>query len=364
MCLVWSAAAGAAGAPPAASQPASAYARAEAVLSAGDPAGAIRLLEAVPEPDRDLGTLLLLGRAHLDGRNLPEARRCFRAATERGPRSAEAHYWLGRVYLLGERFALAAEALETAEVLGLNSAGLHLSLATAYFRLGNHTGPPAAPRRVLGGVPGRIVQGVYVIEQVPERDGRFHVAGRRSALFHARAALDAEPDNVAARLLLADIWLATRRPGRARAAYAGVEDRVPEEQQADYYHRYAQACLGAEDMGGYLRCFREAAARDAERYGAGLAEAYRRVAERYGAEGDLDNYIRHLELALREAPASAELHYTLGNACFEAGRRQDASRHWRITLELKPGHPDRARMLELVRIITTETGGPPGTGGR
>jgi Flp pilus assembly protein TadD len=99
---------------------------------------------------------------------------------------------------------------------------------------------------------------------------------------------------------------------------------------------------------------KRASARDEKTYGSELVVAYRRAADHYSADGDLTGYLRCLQLAVDESPESAELHYLLGNALYEAGRKVEASRHWRLALELEPDHPDRSRMLELIRVITSQ----------
>jgi tetratricopeptide (TPR) repeat protein len=155
-------------------------------------------------------------------------------------------------------------------------------------------------------------------------------------------------------LLHADIWVGAGRYTRALAIYRRIDGVVPAEQRARYYYQFAQASLGTDDVEGYVERLKRAIALDGDTYGRHLVTAYRRAAEYYGAEGDLDNYIRYLELAAGESPTSADLHYLLGNALYEAGRRVEASRRWRLTLELNPDHPDRRRMLELVRLIGSQ----------
>jgi len=92
-------------------------------------------------------------------------------------------------------------------------------------------------------------------------------------------------------------------------------------------------------------------AADPDRYTPKLAQAYLKIADRYSQRGDVELYLHYLRLAVAELPETSRLHYRLGNAFWEAGQKIPAARHWQLTLELEPNHPDRLRMLELIRAV-------------
>ena len=274
------------------------------------------------------------------------------------PVSASDHDLRGDRYWAEGRFALAAEAYETATRLGLDSPAIHLKLAKAYLNLNNSTGSTEA-RTVPNGIPGRIQEGVYLIEPLPNEPGRFLVAPKTSAIHHLQQAVDAGLDGPHVRLLEADIWLRARRFAKALDIYATLQGKVPAEDQYRYYRHFAEACLATDDVEGYLDRLEKAAALDREPDPPMLAAAYLRAAQRYAADADLPNYIRCLKLALEQDPESADLHYRLGNAFDDASRPERASLHWRITLELQPDHPDRRRMLEAIRDISRQSNRAP-----
>ena len=314
----------------------------------------IETLAPRPGPESSYQVNHLLSLAYFHTGNLPEARRRCQAAIGQNPKSAADHRLLADIYLGQEKFALAAECYQTARSLGLESPDLHYRLATAYFKLGNHTGR-LFRLCLTGGAAGRITDEGYLIEPVPGQPECFFAAPPASAVYHLQRALDAGLDTLEAHLLWADIWLASGRYERALKIYQRLEDRVGSQRRAEYHFAYARARLGVDDRQGYLDQLQEAIALDEKTYRPHLVEAYRQVADRYSADGDLQSYIRHLRLAVGEAPEAHDLRYALGNALFEAGRGLQACRQWQITLELQPDHPDRQRLLDLIRVINERT---------
>ena len=111
-----------------------------------------------------------------------------------------------------------------------------------------------------------------------------------------------------------------------------------------------------DDMQGYIARLKQAWREEGGEASAMLAKGYRRAALRFLQRGDLENYIRYIELALAEAPRDAELHYRLGYGYWEAGRMAEAARQWRIVLQIAPEHADRERMLEKIQMIQAEYG--------
>ncbi len=317
---------------------------------------AIDHLEAATRADSGNSAYrLLLGRAYAGADRLSDARRCFRAVIRLEPDNPTAPYRLGEVYLRQKRYALAIDALDRARRLGIESPELHYHLATAYYKLQNCTGD-FQTRVVIDGQAGRIEAGVFLIEPVANEPMRFVVAPRDSALYQVHKALDGGLDEPEVRLLQADIWLCARRYSTARDIYATLQDSLPAKSRPAYEFSFAKACRGMDDLDGYLQHLRRAVALEPETYRPLLGDAYRHAAERCSSDGDLDDYIRYLRLATDETPVSPELHYLLGNALHEGGRKTEASRHWRITLELQPDHGDRLRMLELIRAIGSQAG--------
>jgi tetratricopeptide (TPR) repeat protein len=262
--------------------------------------------------------------------------------------AAETHARIGDAYLVQGKGALAAESFKRADALGLNDPHLHVQLAKAYCAMEQFLGAVTS-RRLKTATVGHIVSEGYVLEPVPNQPDTYRVCPPASAIYQLQAALDAGADSVEVYLLRADVWFYARRYDRALAAYRAVEDQVPNEERAAYYARSAEAALGADELEEYLARVERAIELDPETYGPRRGEAYRNLAERYTRRGDLAATIRYLELAIQEAPEAADLHYRLGNVYWETHRAADAADQWRITLELRPDHPDRNRMLTLIR---------------
>lgn len=310
------------------------------------PHRAIAVLEATSAARRSFEANMLLGRNYQQVQRLGDARRAYRAAIGQQPTASQPHLLLGGVYLAEGKWALAGQALESAERWGIDSAELHAGLARVFHHRGHCLGR-VQTRALKSASAGQVRGDVYVIEPVPTDEGLYFVAPRASAIFHLQRALDEGSDDVALRLLEADIWLCAGRHRRALIAYRAVTvDALPDQEQPQYHYHFAQACLGADDVEGYLAHLRRAVALAPDAYPDALAQAYRTLAERSAADGDLARYLEFLKLALARAPDDADLHYCLGNAYFEAGQYNDAAHHWLITLELQPDHPDRPGMLD------------------
>ncbi len=308
----------------------------------------VQLLQPLRAGAEDYEVHHLLGTALYHQGKLSDARRKLTQAVACDGSHAADQRLLGDIALTQGQFALAVEAYERANHLGLDDARLHLMLATAHFRLRNYLGD--VQRRTIGHErSGTIHELGYLLKSDPSANDSFYVSPPQSAVFHAQKALDLGLDSPELHLLLGDIWLETRRYQRALAEYRDVEPRVPQVRLGAYCHNYARALLGAGDSEGYLARLRMAAEFDGPAYAPLLEPAYLRVAELYNQEGDVRKYIEYLRLAVEHAPASSNVRYRLGNALWENGSQREAVRQWRITLELRRDHPDRARMVKLIQ---------------
>jgi tetratricopeptide (TPR) repeat protein len=131
--------------------------------------------------------------------------------------------------------------------------------------------------------------------------------------------------------------------------YQALDGKVPEEDAALYAYYFAQSALGVEKYDEYLEQLRTATDLDPEAYRSALVDGYLQVADRYNQAGQLDKYIEHLALAVDQSPQTASLHLKLGNALEEARRYEEAVQQWRLVLDLEPEHPQRTRLLNLIR---------------
>ncbi len=312
------------------------------------PADVTAELEALPADRRTHDDHRRLAEAYLRAGRLADARRSIQANLASAAASAADHLLFGDICVAEGKTALAASAYQAARRQGLNDPQLHLKLAHVYFDLGEYLGAVEA-RTIPDGQPGRIVRGVFVLDAIPAEPGRFLVASDRSAVYHVRQALDAGLDEPGVQLLHADIWLRARRYDEALAIYRQLDGHVAPEDDTRYHQHFAEACLATDDVEGYVTHIEAALTAGGQADPAELASAYLRAAEYAVAAGDAERSIHYLRLAVKRTPQDADLHYRLGSAYHDAARPADASRHWRITLELQPDHPNRQRMLQFIR---------------
>ncbi|MEO2030015.1 MAG: tetratricopeptide repeat protein, partial [Fuerstiella sp.] len=210
----------------------------------------------------------------------------------------------------------------------------------------------AALRQAVGSFrrAATISKDMYIIEQVPGRKDVFRVAPQRSAVFHIERAIEGGlGDRVDTQMLLANIYLNARRYDRAYEMYTALGEVVPEEDQALYAFYFAQSALGVRKYDEYLQHLKEALKLDSEAYGSALVDGYLQVADRYNQAGQLDNYIEHLALAVNESPQTTSLHLKLANAYEEARQYEEAVQQWRLVLDLEPEHPQRTKLLNMIR---------------
>ena len=308
-----------------------------------------KTLEPLLKYRHDYPTYHLLAEAAYNQDDYDNSRKYYREAIKLNPDSGPDHYQLGNIYLAENRFALSARSYETALRLGLDSVVLHYKLASAYFNLRNYFGRISVAT-VKAGEPRTISGNLYLIEQVPGKKDVFRVAPQRSAVFHIERAIEGGlGERADTQMLLANIYLNARRHDRAYEMYKALEETVPEEDAALYAFYFAQSAFGVRKYDEYLDQLREAVKLDPDAYRSALVDGYLQVADRYNQAGQLDKYIEHLELAVDESPQTTSLHLKLASAFEEARKYEEAVQQWRLVLDLEPEHPDRTRLLNMIR---------------
>ena len=140
-----------------------------------------------------------------------------------------------------------------------------------------------------------------------------------------------------------DVWLLVDR------SHFQLGELVPEDDAALYAFYFAQSAFGVRKHDKYLTQLREAVKLEPEAYRSALIDGYLQVADRYNQAGQLDKYIDHLAMAVDQSPQTTSLHLKLATAFEEARKYEDAVQQWRLVLELEPEHPDRTRLLNLIR---------------
>lgn len=306
-------------------------------------------LEPLLKYRHDFPTYHMLAEAAYNQDDYENSRKYYREAIKLNPGSGPDHYQLGNIYLAENRFALAARSYETALNLGLDSVVLHYKLASAYFNLRNYFGR-ISEATIKAGKAGTISGNFYLIENVPGKKDVFRVAPQRSAVFHIERAIEGGlGERADTQMLLANIYLNARRYDRAYEMYETLGDMVPEEDTALYAFYFAQSAFGVRKYDAYLKQLKAAVKLDPEAYRSALVDGYLQVADRYNQAGQLSKYIDHLALAVDESPQTTSLHLKLGNAFEDARQYDNAVQQWRLVLDLEPDHPERTRLLNLIR---------------
>ncbi len=306
-------------------------------------------LEQLLKYRHDYPTYHMLAEAAYYGGESDKSRGYYREAIKLNPKSAPDHYQLGNLYLVDNRFALAARAYEKALSLGLESNVLHYKLASAYFNLRNYFGR-ISEATIKAGQAGTISGVWYVIEPVSGQKDVFRVAPQNSAIYHIQMAIEGGlADRADTQMLLANIYLNARRYQQAWEMYKALGDKVPKEDQALYAYYFAQSAFGVDRYDEYLEQLKVAMEISPDAYRSALVDGYLKVAERYNQAGKLDQYIEHLKLAVDQNPQTASMHLKLGNAYSESRTFDQAIQQWRMVLDLEPEHPQRTELLNLIR---------------
>lgn len=309
----------------------------------------IDTLEPLLKYRHDYPTYHLLAEAKYNLDQYDQSRKYYRQAIKLNPKSPDDFYQLGNIYLAENRFALAAQSYESAALLGYDSDVLHYKMASAYFNLRNYFGR-IAEVTVKAGQEGTISGRWYLIEPVSGQKEVFRVAPERSAVFHIAKAIEGDlgelPDT---KMLLANIYLNARRYQRAYDMYQALGDSVPDEDKSLYAFYFAQSAFGVGKYDEYLEQLRVAMQLEPEAYRSALVDGLLRVADRYNQAGNLEGYISHLVLAVKESPQTTSLHLRLGNAYEENRQYKQAVQQWRMVLDLEPEHPQRTKLLNLIR---------------
>lgn len=308
----------------------------------------VLLLEPLAESARTADLEHLLGQAQRRLGRAREAAWHYTRAVRLDPQRFEDHLQLAELHLEQRAPAAAVGVLEEARALRPNDAGVEFLLARAYHQAGRSLGrieivplPEAIPETTSGRW--------YVMEPSPDQPGRFVVCPQNSGIYHLQRAFELGADAPAVHLLHADIWFDAGRYEKARKIYEAIEPLLGAADLPGYHERFGRTLLALDDLDGFENHMLQAVELAPKTYKPMLGDAYQELAQRYCLRGDIEQYISCLERAVKEHPESAALRYKLGNACAEARRMPQAREAWFKTLELDPQHPDKERLLELLK---------------
>jgi tetratricopeptide (TPR) repeat protein len=341
------------------------------------------MLSPAKEPDRVIGILApllkfkhdyplyhMLAEAYYQKEQWEQACENYQEAVKLNPQSPQDWYQLGNIYLAQKHFARSAEAYETAGRLGIDSAVYHFKLASVYFNLRNYLGA-VTTAVVLGGQAGQIKNDLLLLDAAPGRKDAFYAAPPKSAIFRIAKARQLGIDTPQIRFLEANIWLSARRFAKADAIYKAMqaEGKLDKADLGLFWFYWSQTALGLDDFDNFLGRLTKAIEAEPDVYKSTQADAYVTVARRYQAKGDHNRYVEYLKQAVATNPMAASLHLMLGDACWQAGLRNQAVEQYKLVLELEPDHADRVKLLNRIREpipATTQPAAPtpPGASGK
>jgi len=299
-----------------------------------------------------------LGRACLLLGRPSQAREHVAHCISARPASGVDQYLLGECHRLEGRPALASQAYLAGLGLGYETAELHARLAETLHARGRDVAEVRIVKATRG-LAGTLYGPAFLLDPLPDEPAIYRACGAGSALFHVHQAVAMGSSTPALLQLLGDVSLATLRYQEALDAYRRVMADLPEDTPVDWppprrasvEYNMGQACLGMGDVDAFLDHVRAAAAADQDAFGPRLFDAYHVAAARWTVEGDRTRCIEALQQAARQRPDDATTRFRLGEALWEDGRRADAVRQWRITLEFDPHHPQRDRILAAIRDV-------------
>jgi len=206
---------------------------------------------------------------------------------------------------------------------------------------------------VAAGEPGTISDQWYLIERVPGKKDVFRVAPTASAIYQIAKAMEGGlAERVDIRMLRANSYLNARRYKQAYEFFTQLADSISDEDKEDralHHFYFAESAFGLRKYDEYLEHVRKAIELDPESYQSALVDAYINVSDKYNQAGKLDKYTEYLALAVQESPETVSLHLKLGYGYEEAQRYAEAVQQWRMVLDLEPEHPDRTKLLNLIK---------------
>lgn len=243
------------------------------------------------------------------------------------------------------RYAAVVKRYEQARARGRVTPVLHALAARAHYALGRLLGEPRV-RDVRHGQPGEF-DGPWLLLE-PRGRGRFLCASSDSALYQVRAALDGGLDDAAVHLLHAQVWAALGREPVAVAILTSHERKLTAMRSDALLDAAQDVAREAGAVTRMLRLARRRAALDPTGGDEILARAYVAAAEIYAQAGEASLHLAMLQRAAERRPRDADLRLRLADALWNAGRRDEAARQYRLWLELHRGGVVPRRVLERI----------------
>ena len=199
-------------------------------------------------------------------------------------------------------------------------------------------------RKLLAGEPGN-AEALCQLAQLKVDTGAFS-----EAHYFASAALNEQPDLVAAHVLMGRIYTETGSTEAALASYKRAAELDPKHAEALFGCGVALQRLGRlEDALGSFKA---------------SIEALPAQAETWCAQGNVlfmlkrfDEALSSFDEAVRRMPAVALLHFNRANTLVELGRSGDALKSYDRALELVPDNPDMRNNRGNARMETGDSEG-------
>lgn len=297
---------------------------------------------------RDSATASTLGSCYYVLGEFTKAKVYLEKALSEDIRDPRNSFILGKICLERGFGALAEKNLLKAEEAGMASAELYLLLGRAYLLQRKYIGPILVQRLSEPARAGDIVDDFVVLGGIEGVSNQYRVCTRHCVLYEGYRVLQAEPDNIDARYLLARGWLAAGNKDLAAEHLSALLER--EKGTLRVTELQIQLHLARREYGSIERTL-EAAAKaglfDAQR----TAESFYQVAMMLRVAGNRKEAIRLLLKAESYAPTWSPILRSLAGLHLGLGHRSEARGYYTRLVELFPDAADIDELRNRLRVL-------------
>jgi tetratricopeptide (TPR) repeat protein len=301
---------------------------------------------------RDSATAGTLGACYYELREFTKARVYLEKALSEDIRDPRNSFILGKICLERGFGALAEKNLLRAEEAGMVSSELYLLLSRSYLLQRKYVGPILVRRLSEPAKAGDIVDDYVVLGGIEGVPNQYRVCTRHCVLYEGYRLLQAEPNNIDARYLLARGWLAAGNKDLAEGNLSALLER--EKDTFRVAELQIQLQLAKREYGSLERTLdaaKEAGLFDPQR----TAEFYYQAAMMLRVAGNRKEAIRLLSKAESYAPTSAPILRALAGLHLGLGHRSEARGYYARLVELFPDAADIDELRNRVRVLEEQT---------
>jgi len=302
---------------------------------------------------RDSATASTLGACYYGLGEFTKAKVYLEKALSEDIRDPRNSFILGKICLERGFGALAEKNLLKAEEAGMASSELYLLLGRAYLLQRKYVGPILVRHLSEPAKAGDIVDDYVVLGSIEGVfSNQYRVCTRHCVLYEGYRVLEAEPNNIDARYLLARGWLAAGNKDLAAVNLSSLLEQ--EKGTLRVAELQIQLHLARREYGSLQRTLeaaKEAGLFDAQR----TAEFYYQAAMMLRVAGNPKEAMRLLSKAESYAPTSAPVLRSLAGLHLGLGHRSEARGYYARLVELFPDAADIDELRNRLRVLQEQT---------